>query len=153
MRRKEKQITDTAGIEAILREARVCRLGLVDGDTAYIVPLNFGYRDRSLYFHSAREGKKIGILRKQSRVSFEIEADVAIIESGEACDWGTRFKCVMGTGRAEIIEGGSGFESGLRILMEHHSPGREWKFREASLDKTCVIRVIIDEMSGKKSGY
>lgn len=153
MRRKEKEIADTAGIEAVLMKARICRLGLIDGDVAYIVPLNFGYRDRSLYFHTAREGKKIDLLRKRGRVSFEVEADVEIIESKAACGWGTRFRCVMGTGRAEILEDGADREAGLRVLMDHHSPGTEWDFQDASLDKVAVIRLTIEEMSGKKSGY
>ena len=63
MRRKEKEIKDKKEIEQIFKEAHVCRLGMVDGKIPYIVPMNFGYRDNILYFHSALSGRKIDILK------------------------------------------------------------------------------------------
>ena len=44
MRRKDREITERAEIEAILREAQVCRIALADDDGPYIVPMSFGYR-------------------------------------------------------------------------------------------------------------
>ena len=46
-------------IEAIIRKASVCRLGMLDGDTPYIVPLCFGYRDDTLYFHGSMKSRKV----------------------------------------------------------------------------------------------
>jgi len=60
MRRREKQITDTKQMEQILAQAQVCRLAMVDKGHPYVVPLNFGYRDGALYFHSALEGRGHG---------------------------------------------------------------------------------------------
>ena len=59
MRRKDREITDRAEIEAILNEAMVCRIGLADDGEPYVVPVSFGYEDGSVYIHSAPEGKKI----------------------------------------------------------------------------------------------
>ena len=56
MRRKEKEIKDTAEIEEILSKAFVCRLGLCDNGRPYVVPLCFGYEDNALYIHCAKEG-------------------------------------------------------------------------------------------------
>ena len=67
MRRKDCEITDRAEIEAILKKALVCRIGLADGGEPYIVPLSFGYEDGAVYLHSAVEGKKIAMLQKNSR--------------------------------------------------------------------------------------
>lgn len=53
MRRKEKEISDESGVDAIIANATVCRLGMVNGDKPYIVPLSFGYQDQALYFHGA----------------------------------------------------------------------------------------------------
>jgi uncharacterized protein len=55
MRRKDREITDRTEIEAILNEARVCRIGLAEGGDPYIVPLCFGYEEGSVYLHSAPE--------------------------------------------------------------------------------------------------
>lgn len=51
MRRSEKEIKDTAIIEGILDQAKVCRIAVCDDNIPYIVPLNFGYKNRVLYNH------------------------------------------------------------------------------------------------------
>ena len=60
MRRKDREVTDPAAIDEIIRRCDCCRLGLRDGDEVYIVPLNFGFfvddSVRKLYFHSATRG-------------------------------------------------------------------------------------------------
>ena len=50
MRRKDKEISDPAGIDAIIKKAAVCRLGMVNGDKPYVVPLCFGLQD-TVYNH------------------------------------------------------------------------------------------------------
>ncbi|HJO06699.1 MAG TPA: pyridoxamine 5'-phosphate oxidase family protein, partial [Chloroflexota bacterium] len=59
MRRKDRAITDPAAIEKILRRADVCRVGMIADGEPYVVPLNFGYRDGKVYFHSFSSGRKI----------------------------------------------------------------------------------------------
>ena len=59
LRRKEKEIIDKSEIESIIRKSLVCRLGIVDEGLPYIVPLCFGYDKGALFFHSAKEGRKI----------------------------------------------------------------------------------------------
>jgi nitroimidazol reductase NimA-like FMN-containing flavoprotein (pyridoxamine 5'-phosphate oxidase superfamily) len=152
MRRKEKEITSLKEIEAVLAASRICRLAMVDGGEPYLVPMNFGYREGALYFHTAREGRKIDVLRKNSRVCFEVEADVTIVESEEACDWGTRYRSVIGTGSASFVEDESEKRECMDIIMRHHSGKGGWYFREASARKACIIKVVIDTMAGKKSG-
>ena len=39
MRRNDKEIKDPALIEQILSTSEVCRIGLLDGDRPYIVPM------------------------------------------------------------------------------------------------------------------
>ncbi len=64
MRRQEREIRDEAEIQEILEKGLVCRLGLYDGQYPYVVPLNYGYRNGCMYFHCAREGRKIDILKR-----------------------------------------------------------------------------------------
>ncbi len=104
MRRKEKQITDTERIKQLLEQAQVCRLAMVDQGHPYVVPLNFGYRDGSLYFHSALEGRKINVLKANPHVCFEVDELEKINRAAQACDWGVSFRSVIGTGTARILE-------------------------------------------------
>ena len=69
MRRKDKEITHRAEIESIIRRSMVCRLALADENIPYLVPLCFGYKDNSLYFHSVGQGRKIEMLKKKLTMS------------------------------------------------------------------------------------
>ena len=77
MRRKDKEIKDKAEIESIIKRATVCRIGLSENNVAYIVPMNFGYKDNSLYFHSAPMGKKIEIIKGFDNTLWLIDFDFA----------------------------------------------------------------------------
>ncbi len=71
MRKKEREITDIREIEQVIAGADICRIGFVDGDEPYIVPVSFGYEDNAIYFHSALEGRKVNLIKKNSKVCFE----------------------------------------------------------------------------------
>jgi nitroimidazol reductase NimA-like FMN-containing flavoprotein (pyridoxamine 5'-phosphate oxidase superfamily) len=152
MRRKDKEITDVAAIEAIIENARVCRLAMADGNTPYMVPLSFGYRDRGLYFHSAPKGRKIDLLRKNPQVCFEFEAAVETITAEEACSWGMQYQSVIGFGRAEFIDDADGKRRALAIIMAQYDEKR-YTFPENTVNTTAVFRVTIASMSGKQSGF
>ena len=104
MRRVEKEIKENQEIAAIMQKAEVCRIALVDGDSPYIVPVNFAVHDNHLYFHSAMDGRKIDILRKNNKVCFEIDIDTEIFKSSEPCSWGMKYLSVIGFGQAFFIE-------------------------------------------------
>jgi uncharacterized protein len=53
-----KSSSDLVKIEALIKNSIVCRLGINHGKTPYVVPLSFGYRDNTLYFHSRSKGIK-----------------------------------------------------------------------------------------------
>ena len=152
MRRKDKAIVELAEIEEILRKALVCRLGLTDGNRPYIVPLSFGFQNNNLYFHSAPEGKKIEMLRKNSKVCFEFDLDHQLVADEEACKWGMKYRSVIGFGKASIIEDIREKREGLNAILEHYS-GRTFDYPEAAVNGTLVIKVEIESVTGKKSGY
>jgi uncharacterized protein len=151
MRKKEKEIADFREIEAILIKADICRLGLSDGGIPYIVPLNFGYRDRTLYFHTGHEGKKIDILKKNNMVCFEADIDAELIRADVACGWSMKYRSVVGTGRAVFVEDRSEKAQALDIIMTHYSENVGWTYREKSFEKACIIKVVIDDISGRAS--
>ena len=153
MRRKDKEITDRAEIEQIIARAQVCRLGLIDQQQPYIVPLNFGYQDNCLYFHSAPEGKKIALLRKNQRVCFEIDIDTEIIAGERSCSWTTRYRSIIGWGKAEILESVEEKNDGLQIIVNHYSTEPSGAIPAQAVSRVAVIKVTIEEISGKKSGY
>ncbi|MFA5904308.1 MAG: pyridoxamine 5'-phosphate oxidase family protein, partial [Desulfobacula sp.] len=103
MRRKEREIRNTEDIEQILKDSRILRLAMVDGDRPYMVPMNFGYRNRVLYLHSAPEGTKIDLIKKNPNVCFEVDEIIQFRKARLACDWGVAYKSVIGSGKAVLF--------------------------------------------------
>jgi nitroimidazol reductase NimA-like FMN-containing flavoprotein (pyridoxamine 5'-phosphate oxidase superfamily) len=151
MRRSEREITDRALIDDIIRRAQVCRLGLLDGELPYIVPLSFGYDGQTLYFHCAPQGRKLDLIRRQPRVCFEFDIMENLIEAAEACHWGVRYQSVMGTGTAEIVADAAGKRQALAAVMAHYAPGGTYAFPDAAIACTGALRVTIESIAGKQS--
>ena len=152
MRRKDREITDRAEMEAILAEAQVCRLALADGGEPYVVPLCFAYADNAIWFHSAREGKKIDMLRKSPRCCVEVDISGEPIRSEKPCSWEFRYKSVICTGTTRIADSYGEKKKGLNLIMRHYGAG-EYDFTEADLDRVFVVKIEVERMTGKKYGY
>ncbi len=152
MRRRDKQLTRHEELEEIIRRGAICHLAFSDEGAPYVIPMNYGYSENSLYFHSAAEGRKLDIIRKNNKVAFAITADIAFIKAENACNWGMRFNCVTGTGQAVILTEKQDKLRGLAIIMGQYDKRGPWKFDEKSVEKTVVIRLDIAEMTGKRSG-
>jgi nitroimidazol reductase NimA-like FMN-containing flavoprotein (pyridoxamine 5'-phosphate oxidase superfamily) len=150
MRRKEKEITGRAEIEAIIKKALVCRLAMVDENEPYIVPLCFGFRENTIYFHSAIHGKKLDILRKNSRICFEFDADCEICSSEKACDFSMRYSSVIGFGKATFVEQPEAKRDALDVIMAHYADNK-FTYTDPVIEKIAVIKVDIDSMTGKAS--
>ena len=152
MRRKDREITDRAEMEAILNEAPVCRIGLANGKEPYVVPVCFGYEKGSIYIHSAKEGKKIAILKENPRCCVEADITPGPIPSDDPCTWEMRYKSVICRGTAHFVEDNSEKQAALDCILRHY--GAEPRpFNAAALNTLCVIRIDIEEMTGKKHGY
>ncbi len=152
MRRKEKKITDKTAIESIILKSSVCRLAMSEENRPYIVPLSFGYEDDTLYFHSAREGRKLDILRKNNKVCFEFDIDQEIVEADDACGWSMKYQSVIGVGKGSIIDELESKRNAINIIMQHYSRN-SYEYPDKAVKKIVVIKVVIEHMTGKKSGY
>jgi nitroimidazol reductase NimA-like FMN-containing flavoprotein (pyridoxamine 5'-phosphate oxidase superfamily) len=81
MRRSKKEIRDRNVIVELLNTCSVGRLGTVTQNGYPMVkPLNFVFHDEKIYFHTAKEGEKIEDIRRDSRVCFEVDLPIALVE-------------------------------------------------------------------------
>jgi len=150
MRRKDKEITDRNELESIIEKSTVCRLAMSDDSGPYIVPLCFGFRNNTLYFHSAVDGKKLGILKKNPRVCFELDCDCEVRAGVKACDFGMRYRSVIGFGTVAFLETAAAKREALDIIMKHYAEGT-FDYPDASVNRISVFKVEIDTMTGKTS--
>lgn len=150
MRRKEKEITDRSEIEAIIEKALVCRLAMADDNGPYIVPLCFGFRDNTLYFHSATRGKKLDILRNNPRICFEFEGDSTVLNGEKACEFSIRYNSVIGFGTATFVEHPQAKRDALDVIMAQYTDGK-FDYTDSAIGKIAIIKVDIDSLTGKAS--
>ena len=152
MRRKEKEIKEETGLEEIFKRALVCRLAMSVDDHPYVVPLCFGYRDGRLYFHCAKEGMKLDMVRKNNRVCFECDVDQALVTSQNACEWGIKGQSIVGFGRAFLLDDPESKKRALDVIMEHYGAKGPFSYKEKAFEKALIIKVEIESMTGKKIG-
>lgn len=151
MRRQDKEIIDKGIIEEILSKSHICRIAMADDNIPYIVPLNYGYSNGAIYFHSATQGRKIELLTRNKKVAFEIEYSSEIIKEPIPCRWSSKYRSVMGTGSVEIFHDKIQIRDGLDIIMRHFGHTQN-TFEDASLSKIVIIKLTIESISGKQSG-
>lgn len=103
MRRKDREVSDKEKIRRIISECYCCRLGFNDNGEIYIIPLNFGFdfKDERLtfYFHGAKEGRKIDLIKKTTSVGFELDTNYRLEKGNIACEYTAGFQSIIGNGR------------------------------------------------------
>lgn len=156
MRRKDREITDINKIFEIIDNCPVIHLAMTDNGKPYVVALNFGYErqgdDLILYFHSAYEGRKIDILKKNPEVYFQMECSGRLIVGAaeEPCTYGYSYDSVMGSGKIEFIEDEEEKTQGLNCLMHHAGKtDNDFCFPKEMLSRTSVYCLRSSDFTGK----
>lgn len=149
MRRKDRLIDDLKEIEEIIGQGRVCHLTLHDLPAPYVVPLSFGYEERILYFHAARDGHKIDLIHQNPQAGFAISIDLGDVDGGEkGCDWSVRYKSVAGYGKVSVVESAEEKRAAFDIIMAQYADGA-FSYPDAMVQRTLVFKLDVESMSGK----
>lgn len=169
MRRKDKEVTSEEEILNIVLNARICHLALHDDKYPYIVPLCYGFdhqgEKKSLYFHVAKAGKKLDLIRKNPHVAFEIEKDVSIFRGKSVCDYSMVYESVCGVGTMRIVEDEHEKVYGLQCVTKHnsfydanekHISGVDTELYNAYFSSEHVqgielLELVIESWTGKRS--
>jgi uncharacterized protein len=150
MRRNDREVRDSDSLEYVIRGADVCRLAFCDGGVPYVVPFCFGYRKGVLFFHSAFEGRKQEILKRNPKVCFEMDIDHVLVRTADRCSM--HYRSVIGFGKASFVEDMLEKREALDLIMDHYKQ-EPFEYPAATLQRTAIIRVEIEEMTGKANGY
>lgn len=156
MRRKDREVTDIDKIFEIIGNCPVIHIAMTDNGKPYVVALNFGYErqgdDLILYFHSAYEGRKIDILKRNPEVYFQMECFGRLIAktAENPCTYGYSYDSVMGSGRIEFIETEEEKIHGLNCLIYHAGKTNDdFCFPKEMLSRTCVYCLRSVDFTGK----
>lgn len=150
MRRSDKAVTEAAAIEKILCAGTTCQLAFSAEPVPYLVTLNYGYHDGNLYFHAAREGRKIELIRKHGQAAFTVALDLGLIKGEKACDWSVRFQSVVGHGPISLFESPEEKRQALDLFMAHYS-GDDFSYPDKMIQATAVFKLEISSMTVKQS--
>ena len=150
--KRESRVTDPTEIIRILDTAKVLHLGLAVDNEPYVVPMNYGYTMEdgklTLYLHSAVKGKKLDMLRANSKVFFEMDCDRMPFEGRVPCQYGMVYSSIMGRGTAAIVEDAEEKMQAMSILMKTQT-GKDFTFNERLVSIVTVIRIDVTEYTAK----
>jgi len=148
MRRKDKEVTDKKVMLDIISKAQACYLGMSKDNMPYVIPINFGYFENTIYFHCALEGKKIDILQGNPNVCMVFNVDNMLVNDIAQDDWTMYYKSVIAYGKVEFIMDIAERQSAINIMF-HHYGGKDYPLPKPVLEKTMFLKVEINKMTGK----
>ena len=149
MRRSDRQLPAEAA-PALLQRGEVCQLAMVDQGEPYLVTLNYGFREGTLYFHAARQGRKMDILSDGSRVCFTVVPRHELLAAEKGCDYTMKYESVVGWGVVRFLRDPEEKRCALGIIMAQYAPG-VFSFPEAAVAATAVFAVDIEKMTAKSN--
>ena len=126
-------------------------LSLIDTEgRPYGIPVNYVWdgQDR-IYLHCAPEGKKLNAIRRQAEASFCVVGCTHVVSH----KFTTGYESIVMKCRAQIGLSVDERRHALRLLLEKYSPHDlevGLKYAEKSFHRTEIIRLDIQEYSGKQ---
>jgi len=153
MRRKDKEIAEPEGIRAILKEAKHITVAMSLHDEPYLATLSHGFDEENgcVYFHCAREGKKVEILRANPVVQGQ-----ALLDNGYqqgSCDH--LYRTTQFRGRVSFVKDLAENEHALRVMIrqldDHPEAIMENQVIPHSVSRINIGRIDIDVMTGKRA--
>lgn len=150
MRRFKQKMNEEEILEILDRNTHGV-LSVVDEPYPYAVPVSYVREQSWIYFHCAKSGQKLDAILKNPHVCFCVVDDDTIVPE----EFTTYFKSVIVFGKAEVIQDEAEKVKAFYALADKYSKNIEKsktdKEIEGSKDAALIIKIQIEEMSGKKA--
>ena len=151
MRKSNREINDFNKIVELLDKCQVLRLGLYSDDYPYIVPLSFGWEVNegklNIYFHCAKEGKKVDLIAKNNKVC--VEADILNGYRATERSVTADYESVIGFGTVKEVVGSEAVH-GIKLLLEHCGIDGYSPEDCVLMGIVAVYKITVDSITGKK---
>ena len=130
-------ITDRRQIEDIIRKCPYCTVGMTDKEgNPYIVPMNFAWKNDTVYLHSGPEGSKVEMVYMHKQV---------------ACSYSMKSRSVICKGKVRFIEDMNEKRRILDMLMKQYTDN-ECSYAEPAVRNVKIWEVKVDEISCRSFG-
>ena len=145
MRRAEFDIKDENSINELLESCEYGSLSLISEGKPYVVALNFVFFENSIFFHGAKEGRKIEAIKSNPNASFLVVKPYSFIPSYfsdtmAACPATQFFASVLFEGTVSFIEDGNIKAKVLNALMKKFQ--KEDSFEEIAYEKAMYTKIL-----------
>ncbi|MDE5756490.1 MAG: pyridoxamine 5'-phosphate oxidase family protein [Clostridia bacterium] len=149
MRRKDRQMPKEWAME-IVDKCEWATLATIDTDgMPYCIPLSIARIGDAIYFHCAREGKKIDCFNRNANVCISCVGNTHRPDD----EFTTKYESAMVFGNiSQVLEDKEKIDA-LRAICQRHTPANMPNFDEAiarSLAITAIWKVTIDDIDGKR---
>lgn len=149
VRRQDRLLEEESAIKLLENgEYGVLSMMSTDG-SVYGIPISYAWDGQSaIYLHCAPEGEKLRNIAQNSAVSFCIVGQTEVISN----QFTTAYESLVLRGNAVKITEREERMLALELILDKYSPNDKevgMKYAEKSFDRTAIIRMDIDEFSGK----
>ena len=150
MRRKEYEITDIDMMKRVLASTKYVTIALCKNGEPYLVTLSHGYdaKRNCIYFHCAREGKKLDYVRANDKVWGQ-----AMIDEGYTEECNQPYTSVQFLGKVTFLEGVDEKLQALTCMIRQLNKNPEKAIADLkpeNLKNLTVGRIDIECLSGKQ---
>jgi len=154
MRRRDRELCSTVDIEDVLRCGKIAQIAFIDNHQPYIVTMNYGYvineNEIRVYFHSANEGRKIDCIKNNPNICFTIAICDPFVAGDKACNYGMKYRSVVGYGKIRIVNDMNEIITGLDLLMKQYTGKDNWEYDDEMLKRTTVTCIDVQSISVKR---
>lgn len=141
-------------IESIIRKCDICFAGVVTPDNLpYVIPMNFGYENNTIYLHSAPTGKVITCLESNPNICITFSTDHQLVfqHPKVACSYRMKSKSVVAFGKVTFIEDLEEKRTVLNTIMRQYSD-KEFQYSDPAVSNVKVWVIPVDEITCKEFG-
>ncbi|NLJ97750.1 MAG: pyridoxamine 5'-phosphate oxidase family protein [Tissierellia bacterium] len=174
MRRKDREMSREFGVEVIDKSIYGI-ISMIDEDNElYGIPLSIVRNENTLYFHSAKEGRKVKIFGENPKVSVAFVGETKIPENYTKDEldeivkdesktvllissvFTTEYESAVVKGKVKLVEDEEEKIKAMKLICEKYIPTKMDYFPMAiksGLKRANIYRIEIEEITAKRKKY
>lgn len=139
-------------VETIIKSCDICYIGVTGKDLVpYVLPMNFGYHNQTIYLHSAPDGRVIRTLAENNNICITFSTDHELVFQNKevACSYRMKSKSVVAFGKVEFVEDMEQKRTALDIIMSQYT-NLPFTYNDPAVRNVKIWKVEVDEISCKE---
>ena len=150
--RRKRQALSREEVSSVLYRGTSGVLALSGDDNyPYAVPISYVYDGENIYFHCAKSGHKLELIRQNPKASFCVVDQDQIVPE----EFTTYFRSVIAFGRIRIVEAPAEKRRSVELLARKYAPAdtpeHRTEYIEKDFSRLCMLALTIEHVTGKQA--